>query len=743
MRNIKMTMSRMHLNLKFMNNMLPEWGRFVIAVKLNRGLRDSNYDQLYAYLKQHEAHANENKMMLDRFTQHTMDPLALMSNVSHQQPYLQSSTTPPSIYVPPHLADNAHLDSVQDGRVMVQNVQGRLNRGQGNNPRGGGAAGFEGAQNRVRNANPDKMLLMQAQENRVALDEVQLLFLAGGQDNAIDEDVDEQHVQDLALNVDNVFQADDCDAFDSDVDEAPMAQTMFMANLSSVDHVYDEASLSYDSDIQSEVHDHDYYHDVICEHHEEHEMHENVQLNHVVDSHADYTSDSNMISYDHYVKDNVVPAIVHNTEDTLEIAEITRRKMNDKIKDPECVNHKVKIAPHDYSKENFLATFTPQKQLTPEQIFWSQNLIRMKTEALKEQTTTSRPIKALMVYPLNIPATLVHRVLPTKSQVKIHIFTLIQLFLEFDKTYKKKITPTGLTEGEMGFEFFIHFFRFFHTMNQKSRRVSRRAFMKLFGQDNKTFTSTMFLNLDQLQRQLNKDEFQEDKFVAAFRVIDNQFQKFIDWQYFVDYDSQMTEKFFAEYTRIKVTQFRETLLQHMGNVKKSVAERAHHQRHALDVVSSQALDADLVVMESNGTESGMRDTSSSSRNYITHIVDANIRLVNDQVPFAEVQLTAQHDVLANEQQHTDQSKPIYDTYLLEKVDSNTSLGSTNMSHRGGEFDQDAEHDQVKSPLLKVEFLKTKDMVEKEVYNELSNIFLQLEKHCFSLEISIQQKEESF
>nr|GEX89206.1 hypothetical protein [Tanacetum cinerariifolium] len=38
----------------------------------------------------------------------------------------------------------------------------------------------------------DKMLLMQAQENRVALDEEKLLFLAGGQDKAIDEDVDEQ-----------------------------------------------------------------------------------------------------------------------------------------------------------------------------------------------------------------------------------------------------------------------------------------------------------------------------------------------------------------------------------------------------------------------------------------------------------------------------------------------------------------------------------------------------------------------
>nr|GEX64178.1 hypothetical protein [Tanacetum cinerariifolium] len=79
-------------------------------------------------------------------------------------------------------------------------------------------------------------------------------------------------------------------------------------------------------------------------------------------------------------------------------------------------------------------------------------------------------------------------------------------------------------------------FRLLHSFLQvlsydesKSRRVSERAFMTLFGQDNETFTSTMFLNLDQLQRQLNKDEFQEDKSMAAFWVIDNQFQKLIDW----------------------------------------------------------------------------------------------------------------------------------------------------------------------------------------------------------------------
>nr|GEW55809.1 retrovirus-related Pol polyprotein from transposon TNT 1-94 [Tanacetum cinerariifolium] len=219
-------------------------------------------------------------------------------------------------------------------------------RGQGTNPWGRGVAGYGGVQNRVRNANPgqarqvkcyncngighiarnytqpkhpqnsdyykDQMLLMQAQENRVALDEEQLLFLAGGHDNSINEDVDEKPVQDLALNVDNVFQADDYDAFDSDVDEALTAQTMFMTNLSSADPVYDDAGPLYGSDILFEVHDHDHYQDAVCKHHEEHAMHDNVQLNHVVDSHADYTSDSNMISYDQYVKDNAVPGVHSN-----------------------------------------------------------------------------------------------------------------------------------------------------------------------------------------------------------------------------------------------------------------------------------------------------------------------------------------------------------------------------------------------------------------------------------------------
>nr|GEW88211.1 integrase, catalytic region, zinc finger, CCHC-type, peptidase aspartic, catalytic [Tanacetum cinerariifolium] len=153
----------------------------------------------------------------------------------------------------------------------------------------------------LRDSNYDQLYayLKQHVENGVTLDEEQLLFITRRQDNIVDNDVDEQPIQDFALNVDIVFQTDDCDAFDSDVDEAPTAQTMFMANLSSADPVYDEVGPSYDLNILSEVHDHDHYQDALCKHHEVYEMHDDVQPNYVVDSHNGYTSDSNMIMYDH------------------------------------------------------------------------------------------------------------------------------------------------------------------------------------------------------------------------------------------------------------------------------------------------------------------------------------------------------------------------------------------------------------------------------------------------------------
>ncbi|GKC26764.1 hypothetical protein Tco_1034058 [Tanacetum coccineum] len=115
----------------------------------------------------------------------------------------------------------------------------------------------------------------------------------------------------------------------------------------------------------------------------------------------------------------------------------------------------------------------------------------------------------------------------------------------------------------------------------------KRAFMSLFGQDADTFTSTMLLNVDQLQKQLDKDEFQEDGSMAAFWVVKH---------------------------------FRDTLLQHLGNVKKSVAERTRHQRQyerrvnkrqmqtqESKIDTGKALDADLVDTESIRTDSTVQD----------------------------------------------------------------------------------------------------------------------------------------
>ncbi|GJS91011.1 hypothetical protein Tco_0773647 [Tanacetum coccineum] len=71
------------------------------------------------------------------------------------------------------------------------------------------------------------------------------------------------------------------------------------------------------------------------------------------------------------------------------------------------------------------------------------------------------------------------------------------------------------------------------------------------------------------------------------------------------------------------------------------------------VDTSKALDASLVDTESSGTESKEQDTSSRSGND-AHVDDADIRPIYDKEPMAEVQTTAEINVFATGQQHTEQ-----------------------------------------------------------------------------------------
>ncbi|GKB52167.1 hypothetical protein Tco_0902920 [Tanacetum coccineum] len=204
----------------------------------------------------------------------------------------------------------------------------------------------------------------------------------------------------------------------------------------------------------------------------------------------------------------------------------------------------------------------------------------------------------------------------------------------------------------------------------KGTRTERgfiRAFAKLFGQDVETFTGTMFLNVDQLEMQIDKEEFYEIGSMAAFKVRKTQFQMFIKSRTYLDDEYViMTRKYFLECTQLEIQEFCDTLIQHMESVKKSIDERPQHKREYDNKVNerhiqtikekvdmSNALDARLVDTKSSGTELGGQDTSSRSGND-AHADDADIRPIFDEEPMAEVQLIVDHNIFATRKQHTEQ-----------------------------------------------------------------------------------------
>ncbi|GJS71038.1 hypothetical protein Tco_0703879 [Tanacetum coccineum] len=143
----------------------------------------------------------------------------------------------------------------------------------------------------------------------------------------------------------------------------------------------------------------------------------------------------------------------------------------------------------------------------------------------------------------------------------------------------------------------------------------KRAFATLFGQDVETFTCTMFLNMDQPEKQLDNEEFQEIRSMAAFKVLKTQFQKFIKlWTYLDD--------------------------EYVNEIQMQTTEEK--------VDTSNALDASLVDTESSGMESKEHDTSSYSGN------DADIRPIYNEEPMGEVQMITEINVFATGQQHTEQ-----------------------------------------------------------------------------------------
>ncbi|GJY77856.1 hypothetical protein Tco_0483657 [Tanacetum coccineum] len=133
--------------------------RVLTTFQLKKG-KESNFDQLYAYLKQHLVHANENRTMMERFLQPTNDPLAL--ELLQQKTMIESFSnhTLPSSHIRTNLIylnKQSTLETVrlmQGVKFVVQDVRGRYNANnqgkpfQRNNARGNVVAGNVGGQNR-------------------------------------------------------------------------------------------------------------------------------------------------------------------------------------------------------------------------------------------------------------------------------------------------------------------------------------------------------------------------------------------------------------------------------------------------------------------------------------------------------------------------------------------------------------------------------------------------------------------
>ncbi|GJR31941.1 hypothetical protein Tco_1108173 [Tanacetum coccineum] len=356
--------------------------------------------------------------------------------------------------------------TIQDGRVTVQQVQGR----QGQNYSGEGNMARQCTQpKRPRNATwyKEKAMLAEAQEAEQILDEEQLAFLAY-------PGVPASQAQTIIPH-NAAFQTEDLDTYDSDCDDLSNAQAVLMANIS-----------TYGSDVISEVPNPETYlndMDNQCVH-----ALQDFEQSPVIDfTDNEISSDSNIIPYSQYFQetqqaivqdtnlraqqdsmilsviqqmfeqminhrikptlyDGVVISNTHvampviDDEETLILEDESRSKMSEKAKDPKVIAKKISHKPIDYDKlnrlsEDFRTRFTPQQELSAEQAFWF--------HILNPTIEPSYSPPVIMDVPSELPK--VSLVNASLKKLKFHL-------AQFDYVVKKRTTPSALEKGEWGFE---------------------------------------------------------------------------------------------------------------------------------------------------------------------------------------------------------------------------------------------------------------------------------------------------
>nr|GEU89094.1 hypothetical protein [Tanacetum cinerariifolium] len=207
----KIKMEQFQVNTKFLNSLPPEWSKFMTDVKLVKDLHTSNYDQLHAYLEQHELYANEVCLIRD-------DPITCLNK---EIAFLTSVASHGSLL----LIISSKLPLIQETKPLFKMAWLQCNKFRGD--KGDRHMARQCTQpKRPRNAAwcKEKAMLAEAQKAGQMLDEEQLVFLANPRIPASQAQTIIPH--------NAAFQTKDLDTYDSNCDDLSTPQAVLMANIS-------------------------------------------------------------------------------------------------------------------------------------------------------------------------------------------------------------------------------------------------------------------------------------------------------------------------------------------------------------------------------------------------------------------------------------------------------------------------------------------------------------------------------
>ncbi|GJU68189.1 hypothetical protein Tco_1254448 [Tanacetum coccineum] len=462
-----MTMRPDEINIKFLNGLQPERSKFVTNVKLARDLHTTNYDQLYAYLSQHEAHAHEVRVMHEWYP----NPLALVANYHHIPSYLNihhSQYNPPP-YPTPSVPQNAYHSPLisQQPQAEFPQLDSSLV-----------VPSFLPSDDLIAYLNKAMAFMSIVMASHFPLTKNQLITSSNLRNQAIIQDSrGEGQWQGSALSLRGqgilhglrkrccLFRhknlTDDLDTYDSDCDDISSVKAVFMANLSGYDsQVLSEESkekenkyIDKESDLENKIKELD---NIV------YKVGQSAQTVHMLmkpqvfydDTHKQALGYQNLFYlkkaqrikptlYDGIViskKHEVI--FVDDSEETLILEEESRSKMLAKQNDPISKEKKIHISLINYSElnklsEDFRKRFVLQKQLYTEQAFW---------------LPLSNPNSEQFVFSHTSVKIEVPKELPKVSLVNKSFQKLKNHLAIFDKVVKDRITPTTITEDGWGFE---------------------------------------------------------------------------------------------------------------------------------------------------------------------------------------------------------------------------------------------------------------------------------------------------